>query len=1428
MKTRRFSFLIISVLAVVLVAALVFAACDPKHRDQDAEKYTVTFDLGEATGGGISPPEPKTVEKGQSVELPSATWEGHVLLGWSDGEQQYDAGASYTPQKDVKLTAVWGGDAITGSGTDEDPFMINTATALTTFAYNVNHPDVEATKDWYKSSFKLGADIDMTGVKYTPAGSRAAKIGTDEGGNDVTEVLGFQGSFDGNGHTISNLTLEQNVRGEEYIGLFGYTLQAYIHDLKLTYVTIRAISGANSPDISAYIGAVAGYLGITQIDRVEAELNVKMQWLSSNTAAIGGIAGMFHSDGGFIAYAENIKSKLDVEIEEFETGSSVSVLDTSYIGGMFGEVYIGTGAAAIVNVSSESNIGGGHVLGGLIGAVAGDNLSVINAYAKSTLKPSANVSGEERCYAGGIIGISSGDDIIIDSYADVTVEPKINATTAGGIAAYGEEDDFEGTQTYGLAVVNSYYKLSSGNLTPDKTFGAEATADFGKEFATSTLKWNEQSWNFDGAVPSPTATRARDINGGQYALTFKDGSSTTTKTYGKGDKNIDTIGILEEATNTDNNVFWDWQFAEGVDYRYYVPMVKDMTLTAKRFDTSEILAIYEGHSDYNNTYVGIIELMPKGEVDYINSSSGTSSKGNFWYDGEHIIIETLDDDYMCGTLKKNADEKYELQWSKAEGTGSYVTYTFVQAEGFVLVGEFFSDNGDIITFTGKSNVTVNLDGFESPITATFTQNGNTITIAGLEGKFTSATIDNISSQGFTTHFVGKEGIESNNLTYKKMGAVDYSAQPFIGDNYVPYLTTDYSGEYVYANMYKFTFNADGSMIYHTSYSAINGRYYMFGTKMRLILESLVSTFELVQVGEQKVLIGVFNRGGTARCSTAITTYDNGKLRCYSLGVDRNNTVFVNDKGQFHVKNGKLQDSAISGTFANGEQVTIAGTKYIVSENQYNGNPSNVLLPIGPEYGEYKYQNKTFKLDGVNGATGDITGTYVLNGNNVVIINFETGEFVVFDYTSKAADGTVTSAANDGYRGIYFAPNKVDADDDEEPDPKYYALVFDGLGKSAYYYNPYNEGYRILLGGDDWSTYTIRDNGDVYVRYSEYQQPVFSFYYNNQLAYANEQTNSNSITVGTIYTVLGYKGSTEIPKFDSALIGAYSGQGVALTINSDLSGELNGTEFKTARVEANNVISFTAASVKYTFDATDPENITINGGSYNKVKLEKAQEEGPAFPQGIWKGTIKAVSGSNWGLDGADMTITFASDGSVTVKAGNYEYAGNYTYNNNTLTCDNFSEGDTRFYEPKFTVKSNTEMHLDFTIDDTYPDITGDFETDLTKQEETAEVGPFPQGTWSAVAKTEGNWADQLENTMTFTLKPNGTFEITVWTITCSGKYQYDESASTITVSDTKCAYDVEKFEIEITENNELHVSLEFYDSDDTMNTWRFEATLQQQ
>lgn len=99
----------------------------------------------------------------------------------------------------------------TRCGMGEDGvFYIATAQQLRNFAQHVNSGNVTA-------NAILTADIDMTGIRWKPIAPVEALNYSDTNYVDT----GYAGTFDGNGHTISNLTITRNSEKQATVGMFG-------------------------------------------------------------------------------------------------------------------------------------------------------------------------------------------------------------------------------------------------------------------------------------------------------------------------------------------------------------------------------------------------------------------------------------------------------------------------------------------------------------------------------------------------------------------------------------------------------------------------------------------------------------------------------------------------------------------------------------------------------------------------------------------------------------------------------------------------------------------------------------------------------------------------------------------------------------------------------------------------------------------------------------------------------------------------------------------------------------------------------------------------------------------------------------------------------------------------------------------------------
>ena len=153
---------------------------------------------------------------------------------------------------------------MTGSGTETDPYQISTADQLKLFRDKVNGAGGQTQN---RGAYAvLTADIDLNNEPWTP-------IGPDRDS-------AYTGTFDGQGHTVKNLSVTVNVQPGR-AGLFGCVKDG----------TIRKLTVAGSVSCTANQGWCGGIAGYAKSETIE---NCASLCTVSNTgidARVGGIVG---------------------------------------------------------------------------------------------------------------------------------------------------------------------------------------------------------------------------------------------------------------------------------------------------------------------------------------------------------------------------------------------------------------------------------------------------------------------------------------------------------------------------------------------------------------------------------------------------------------------------------------------------------------------------------------------------------------------------------------------------------------------------------------------------------------------------------------------------------------------------------------------------------------------------------------------------------------------------------------------------------------------------------------------------------------------------------------------------------------------------------------------------------------------------------
>lgn len=286
-------------------------------------------------------------------------------------------------------------------------FEISTAEELLDAVKRINEGKYENSFDTYL----LTEDIDLSGVEWTPAGlnNRVIEYWPDYDTERDPNLQGFNGVFDGQGHTISNLTIteeqsnalleqpERNFPDRNICGVgFFYRIgkQGIVKNLKLENADVVLPSEGKDQ------GASAGLLAAYCYGRIE---NVSVQGSIEGACEIGGLVGNLVGMDA-VGTAENCFA-------------DVNVAGHTVVGGMVGLLHYGTLTDCSVEGTVTAVPAGGYLegemprnIGGMIGhSIEGNAVSCYASVNVLTKTSSACVGRFAGLVEGGSIVSCSVD-----------------------------------------------------------------------------------------------------------------------------------------------------------------------------------------------------------------------------------------------------------------------------------------------------------------------------------------------------------------------------------------------------------------------------------------------------------------------------------------------------------------------------------------------------------------------------------------------------------------------------------------------------------------------------------------------------------------------------------------------------------------------------------------------------------------------------------------------------------------------------------------------------------------------------------------------------------------------------------------------------------------------------------------------------------
>lgn len=394
--------------------------------DEAGKVDGATVVLKGSDGKAIDPQEDGTYKLGYGSYTYSVVKDGYVCyngsfkLGSADASSVQDGKLVKTAELVKAAEGAWDGKTATEPTKDANGvYQISSGAELAWFAQQVNKGGNA------KISAVLTNDIELAGFEWTP-------IGMNSWGKK------FAGSFDGQGHKISNLSIDYIGTNTQvpYKGLFGYVEGSSSKHAVIQNLTVQGnmVLTSSKNVIGAHSGGVIGRVDYADITNVHSEVNVTVKRVGGNWDNLGGLVG----------YANNSTTIKDCS-------NSGDVTGYRYAGGIAGNL---SGNSSIINCTNSGNVtcAGSGAAG--MAANVGNGCAITGCVNSGTIKSTgANV--------GGIAG-----DVAKAEISNCYNSGKIDCSqsTSGAVA---------GRAAAGAVIRNSYYAAD----TAAKGVGSAADAE---------------------------------------------------------------------------------------------------------------------------------------------------------------------------------------------------------------------------------------------------------------------------------------------------------------------------------------------------------------------------------------------------------------------------------------------------------------------------------------------------------------------------------------------------------------------------------------------------------------------------------------------------------------------------------------------------------------------------------------------------------------------------------------------------------------------------------------------------------------------------------------------------------------------------------------------------------------------------------------
>ena len=395
-------------------------------------------------------------------------------------------------------------------------YEINNGGKLFWFASYVNGDPThveEATSKHLNINARLTSDISL----HNPKNSGATEW-TPIGETSGTGTNAFAGTFDGQGHTISDLSITTLPSGAVRTGLFGTTYGGVVKDF--TIKGSITLSTGNSGTNSGIGGAIGATKNRTAVSGVTSYVNI------SNTSAnalvhVGGVVGELYSStakqclyfgsinlqnasdsiGGVVGYINNSEIGYCANLGTVKTATA-----GAYVGGVLG--YLNNPSGKIHNCYNYGSVknGGGDHCGAIIGWLRGGTASNLtdNYYLTG--------SASSAFGAGSITTTATAPAKNKSAFAGGEVCYLVNSKTSTGDKALWKQDIDNGKTPY-----DQYPVFDADPV----YFRSDSTYSNDPERISVTLSWGDMEFEYDIGTWEPNT---HTYVGGGWSAAKTDGA----------------------------------------------------------------------------------------------------------------------------------------------------------------------------------------------------------------------------------------------------------------------------------------------------------------------------------------------------------------------------------------------------------------------------------------------------------------------------------------------------------------------------------------------------------------------------------------------------------------------------------------------------------------------------------------------------------------------------------------------------------------------------------------------------------------------------------------------------------------------------------------------------------------------------------------